>query len=383
MKVAIAWNWPSRLLDCSFRFEQYAAGLAALGHQPIFVCTADASVGFPGEFHLCESREEMKQPAFWRQVGAEVVLIVTWHRMAEELRAIKAAGSRAVAISDSDGRAGAKLFWRWNLERQILYQPTRAAKWRFFKAWLDLQARMRLYRSFPEDKQSVESTKESDVVALGHSGGVANFRRFLKSMGAAELGKKLREVPFTIGASFLACPLPEKKENRVAAIGRWDDPQKNAPLMAAALRLFLEKNRETQVDLFGRGGESFFAQLEKDFAPRLKYHGTRQQEVVAETLSRSRAIVFSSRWEGCPHAAIEMLALGGTLVGTRMPSLDSWTQNGAYGRTVAPKAKALAKALEAEMKAWDQGERNPHQIAATWRARVSPEAVCSALLAPS
>lgn len=380
MKVAIAWNWPSRLLDCSFRFEQYAAGLAALGHQPVFVCTAEAAAGFPGEFHLCRTREEMKEERFWREVGAGAVLIVTWHRMAEELRAIRGAGSRAVAISDSDGRAGARLFWRWNLERQILYQPPGQARRRFLKDWLKLQIKMRLVRSFPEDEQAVASTRESDVVALGHRGGVANFRRFLESMGAGELGAKLREVPFTIGASFLACPIPEK-ENRIAAIGRWDDPQKNAPLMAAALRLFVERNRETQVDLFGKGGEEAFAGLEKDFGPRLRYHGTQPQEVVAETLSRARSIVFSSRWEGCPHAAIETLALGGTLVGTRMPSLGSWTAAG-YGRTAPPKAQALARAIAEEMKAWEEGSRDSQKIAATWRAKVSPEAVCAALLAP-
>lgn len=380
MKVAIAWNWPSRLLECSFRFEQYAAGLRALGHQPVFVCTRDAATGFPGEFHLCETREEMKQASFWREVGAEAVLIVTWHRMAEELEAIREAGSRAVAISDSDGRAGTRLFWRWNFERQILYQPNRAAKLRFFKDWLTLQARQRFWRSFPEDQLSVESTRASDVVALGHQKGVANFRRFLESMGAGELGAKLRVVPFTIGASFLSCPLPPQKENRIVAIGRWNDPQKNAGLMAATLRLFLARNPETRVDIFGQGGEPFFGELQKEFA-RLAYHGTQQQEVVAETLSRARSILFSSRWEGCPHAAIEMLALGGTLVGTRMPSLESWIEEGRFGRVAAPRPAALAKAIEEEMHSWETGRRDAHAIAETWRGRVRPETVCAALLA--
>lgn len=381
MRVAIAWNWPSRLLDCSFRFEQYARGLRSLGHQPVFVCTPEAAEGFPGDFHFCDTRERMKDPSFWREVGAGAVLIVTWHRMAEELRAIREAGSRAVAISDSDGRAGSKLFWRWNLERQILYQPTAAAKLRFLRGWLDLQARQRLFRSFPEDRQSVDSTRESDVVALGHRVGVDNFRSFLASMGAAELGARLRVVPFTIGDSFLTCPLPPEKENRIVAIGRWDDPQKNAPLLAETLRRFFRRRPETRVDIFGQGGQPFFAAFEKEF-PQLACHGVKPQEIVAETLSRARAIVFSSRWEGCPHAAIETLALGGTLVGTRMPSLESWTENEKYGRVAAPRPAALAAALEAEMRSWDNGERDPHAISETWRDRVRPEAVCAALLAP-
>ncbi len=379
MKVAIAWNWPSRLLDCSFRFEQYAAGLRALGHQPIFVCTEDAAIGFPGDFHCCQTREQMKEKAFWQEVGAEVVLIVTWHRMVEELRAIGAAGSRVVSISDSDGHTGSKLYWRTNLTRQILYQKDTKSRRRFFKEWFSLQLRQRIFRSFPEDQIAVESTRESSIVALGHSQGVENFCRFLRNMGAPELEAKLRVVPFTIGASFLECPLPAEKENRIVAIGRWNDPQKNAPLLAAALRRFLTRMPATCVDLFGQGGEPYFASLAKDF-PQLQYRGVQEQEVVAETLSRSRAIVFSSRWEGCPHAAIEMLALGGTLVGTRMPSLESWVEDGRYGRCAKASPAALAGALEDEMAAWDLGERDPHAIAAIWRERVSPEAVCAALL---
>lgn len=380
MKVAIAWNWPSRLLDCSFRFEQYAEGLRRLGHRPVLVCTREMAEGFPGDFHYCETREQMKEATFWREVAADVVLIVTWHRMAEELRAIRSAGSRAISISDSDGRAGTRLFWRWNFERQVLYQPGLAGKARFLRNWLVLQARQRFWRSFPEDQQSVDSTRESDVVALGHSEGVANFRRFLASMGAAELGEKLRVVPFTIGASFLTCPLPEQKDDLIVAIGRWDDPQKNAPLLAATLRRFFALRPKTRIEIFGIGGDPHFAALAAE-EPRLVHHGPQRQEVVAETLSRARSIVFSSRWEGCPHAAIEMLALGGTLVGTSIPSLQSWIEGGTYGICAKAESQALAAALAREMRIWDDRGRDARAISQTWRARVSPEAVCAALLA--
>jgi glycosyltransferase involved in cell wall biosynthesis len=381
VKVALAWNWPSRLLDCSFRFEQYVAGLAALGHQPVLVCTPESADGFIGEFHLCHDRAQLRDPAFWREVGADAVLLVTWNRMAEELQAIRDAGSRPIALTDTDGRAGSKRFWAYHLERQILYLPPGAERRRFFRRWLLLQVRQRFWRHFPEDLESVRSTAASDVVAVGHEGSRRNLTLFLESMGQGHLAERIRVVPFTIGASFLTCPLPDAKEDRVVAIGRWDDPQKDAGLLAAALARFCARRPQTQVDLYGGGGEQAFAALGRDF-PSCRYHGVQRQEVVAEALSQARSIVFSSRWEGCPHAALEAMALGATVVGTPIASLASWTEEAGNGRVGRATPRGLANALEVEMTDWDAGRRDPHAQATRWRERVKPETVCARLLEP-
>ena len=384
MKVAIVWNHASRLLDCSFRFEQYLAGFRTLGHDPVLVCTrasAEGSFsaeGFDAPFHLAEDASAFLDPDFWRRVEAEVAVIVTWHRMADVLEAIRAAGTRVAAIADSDGRVGVRVFPLFALKRLGVYSDGWVARAKVFKYWLG-RFIFELWRRSEEDDEAIRSTRASDVLALGHGEGLRLFRRFLAHHGEEELGARLVEVPFTIGASFFSCAVPETKDDLVAAIGRWDDPQKNAPLLAEALRLFLDERPGTRVVIFGAGGESVFRAL----TDRVDYRGVARQEVVAETLSRARSIVFSSRWEGCPHSATEALVLGATLVGAPIPSLVSWTDGEQFGR-VARRARPrdLARTLVLEMRDWDSGRRSATAIAEHWRPRLAPNGVCRALLEP-
>ncbi len=378
MKIAVVWNHDSRLLDCSFRFEQYAAGFRALGHEPVVVATRTSAQGSDLPVHPADDASAFGDAGFWRQVGADAAVIVTWHRMSGVLEAIHQAGTRVVAISDSDGRVGVRVFPGFALERLIVYCDGWVERARCVKYWLGRFLRELRTRS-PEDDEAILSTRASDVVALGHGEGLRHFRRFLAHHGEEALADRLVEVPFTIGASFFSCPVPEEKDDRVCAIGRWGDPQKNASLLAAALERFLTERPQTEVVIFGADGERFFAPLAERFAG-LAYCGLARQDVVAETLAGCRSIVFSSRWEGCPHAATEALALGATIVGTAIPSLQSWTADGEFGRVARPRPRDLARALAIEMASWDAGERDGRAVAEHWRPRLAPEAVCRRLL---
>lgn len=378
MKIAIVWNYPSRLLDASFRFEQYLAGFRALGHEPVLVCARESAAGLEAPLHLADDASELRRPGFWRQVAADVAVVVSWHRMSDVLEAIGEAGTRVAAIADSDGRVGVRLFPAFALERLLAYGDGGLDRARRFKYWLGRFLSELVSRS-EEEAEALRSTRASDVLALGHAEGLELFRRFLAHHGEAALASRLVEVPFTLGASFFSCSVPETKDDLVVAVGRWNDPQKNAPLLARALAFFFAERARTSVVIFGAGGEPFFAPL----GDRVDYRGVARQEVVAETLARARSIVFSSRWEGCPHAATEALALGATVVGTPIPSLASWTRDGRFGRVARrPRARALARALIRELLAWDAGERHGPTIAGHWRPRLSPEGVCGALLAP-
>jgi len=375
MKIAIVWNHESRLLDCSFRFEQYLHGFRALGHAPLLVCHSGREEGFP------EPAEAYPPAAFadadlWREIGAEVAVIVTWHRMPEVLQAIRSAGTRVVAISDSDGQVGVRAHPRVTFERLWMYHSGWKEKARCTKYWLEKL----LWRGREEDRMYLESTRSSDVLVLGSSEGRRHFRRFLESQGEGRLDDRVTVVPFNIGASFLSCPLPEAKDDRIVAIGRWGDPQKDAGLLAAAGEILFRQRPQTELVIFGSGGEPWFSGL-SERQPRLDYRGVADQAEVARTLARSRSIVFSSRWEGSPHAANEALATGATIVGTPIPSLVSWSQGGRFGRVAARATpRLLAGAMLAEMEDWDRGRRDHVAIAAEWRRRLAPENVCRELL---
>ncbi len=379
MKLALVWNHRSRLLDCSFRFEQYLAGFEALGHSPVVVCDRASAQGFDGPLHVVEDAAQLTDPAVWRSTGADVAVIVTWHRMSAVLQAMRTAGLKVIAITDTDGQIGLMAFPQINLQRMLVYQTSWLDRLKCLKYW-GTQILLDSTRASPEDQEFVASTRTSDAVIFGHAAARVNFQQFLRQAGADSLGQRLHVVPFTIGDALLSCPVPAVKDDRVVAIGRWSDPQKDAGLLAAALAKFLDRRATTEVMILGDGGDPWFTALAERHT-RVQYLGIRQQADVARKLATARSIVFSSRWEGSPHAALEALASGATLVGPAIPSLDSWSETGRFGTVAASRRpRDLAYALQHEMEAWDDHQRDAHEISNHWRQRLAPAAVCQEML---
>ncbi|MEO8195939.1 MAG: glycosyltransferase, partial [Thermoanaerobaculia bacterium] len=234
-------------------------------------------------------------------------------------------------------------------------------------------------RRDPEELEFVASTRACDRVVLGSAPAIACFARFLRQQQAGELAARLCEVPFAVPEEFCTRSIATKVD-RVVAIGRWSDPQKDAALLAAALSHFFTRRRDSEVVVFGADAEGVFSDLARREG-RLKLAGIQEPHVVAETLAASRVALFSSRWETGPHAATEALALGATLVSVPMPNLAGMIDGGRFGTLAASRRpEALAAALSAELAAWDSGRRDAGALAAQGRARFSPVAVSRALL---
>ena len=102
---------------------------------------------------------------------------------------------------------------------------------------------------------------------------------------------------------------------------------------------------------------------------------------IAAELAASRVILFSSRWEGSPHAAFEAFATGASVVGPPLPCFSSWCGDGAFGTVARDRRPAsLASALALEMEAWRSGVRSGHSISGHWRPRLQPAQVCGDML---
>lgn len=380
MKIAIVWNYHSQLLHCSFRFEQYVRGLRALGHQPVVVCRRASAEGFDGPLEVAEDRAAFAEAGFWETVGAEVAIIVTWLRMPAVLAAIRAAGTRAVAIADTDGLIGMRLHPLITLERMIVYERGGRATLRCLKYWLTRYLKEATTGS-DEEREMVASARNSDLLVLCSAEAQRHLARFLAHHGEAQLSDRLFAMPFVIAEPFLTSPVPATKECRITAIGRWSDPQKDPGLLVAALARVLAARPELEVVIFGAGGQDWFGPLAERF-PSVSYRGEQHYGIVAETLGSCRAVVVSSRWESGPHVATEALAMGATIIGPAMiPGLVSWSEQRRFGHLAArSRPGSLARAIEREMEAWDQGRRDPRAIAEYWRPRLDPAYVCGQLL---
>jgi glycosyltransferase involved in cell wall biosynthesis len=376
MKIACFWGEARSLDRISFRHEHLMDGFAALGHEPTLVTARAWAGSFGGPVHLVDDLAELERADFWRELAPDLAVGVTWLGKAPILEALAAAGVPRIAIADSDGQVGfaahpAASWARIGPRQATARERLRAGRY-FFRRYLASRA-----GRDAEDEGYLASARASTAIAFGSREAIAAFRRFLRPRRAVELAARCFVAPFPVPPDFCELPIPEK-ENRILAVGRWSDTQKDAPLLEQALADFLETGGETAVDIFGSGGETF-GKLARRHA-RVRIHGVQEPTTIRDAMARSRALVLSSRWETGPHAAGEALALGATLVSTPLPNAAGFIDGGRFG-TLATRHSpgALAEALRVEERQWDRGRRDPAAISAWWRERLSPEAFCRKL----
>ena len=387
MRIAVVWNHGTPLSQCSFRFEEYIRGLEELGHEAFVVCPQSSDDGFPAPTFCPPLGEGLANREFWLDLKVQVAVLPSFHQMSGLLELLVGIGVRTIAMGDSDGQMGLRAFPLATMRRTVHAGASGRRHRRRQVGKLALRYLRSFKRRDPQDAEFLRSATFSDVLILGNAESRDHFRRFLRKAGAGDMAERVHVAPLAINRVFCEFPDLERERRGLVAIGRWDDPQKNAPLLARALTRYLDRaggredDEEVPVRIFGAGGEEHFQDLCRQF-PNVSYEGPQHPPVLAEALAGSRSIVFSSRWEGSPHAGCEALSMGATIVGTPIPSLRSWSEDGAYGRVAsAHRAGPLANAIAAEQAVWLRGERDPASIAAVWRERSSGRGVCEAMLA--
>ena len=384
MRIAVVWNHGTPLSQCSFRFEEYIRGLEQLGHEAFVLCPQSSDDGFPVPTFSPPLGEGLANREFWLDLKVEAAIVPSFHQMSHLLELLVGIGVHTIALGDSDGQMGLRAFPLATMRRTVFAGVSDRRHRRRQFAKLVLRYLRSFQRRDPQDAEFLRSARFSDVLILGNAESCDHFRRFLRKAGAGDHADRVHVAPLAINRVFCEFPDLGRERRGLVAIGRWDDPQKNAPLLARALRRYLDgagDESDGPVHIFGAGGEEHFRELCGRF-PNVVHHGPQHPPVLAEALASSRSIVFSSRWEGSPHAGCEALSMGATIVGTPIPSLRSWSEDGAYGRVAsAHRAGPLAGAIADEQAAWRRGERDPASIAAVWRERSCGRGVCEAMLA--
>jgi len=377
VRVLLVWPAAGRLTSISVRYERYARGFRALGCDPVTVCLPAAAEGYDEPVAVAPDESALRDPDFYRALGADAAVVVTWLGLPDVVAALKAAGLWVVSLADSDGRVGVRAHPGATFARAVGQHPAWGTKLRAARYWATL------FVGGPgeQDRPVLASAAAADRVVVCSPGAVAHLRRFFDSYRRPDLGEKVVSVPYPTDECHLTGPVPAARADRVVAIGRWEDPQKAAGVLARAAARHRAARGQTEVLVFGPNGGRWFGPGGQ--SDRVAYMGVRPPEEIAAALRTSRALVLPSRWESGPIVLSEALAAGCSVVGTHaVPAVVSACAEGPFG-TVARTGSAagLATAIRDEMAAWDRGERDPTAIAAHWRPRFDPAAVCRALLA--
>ena len=144
---------------------------------------------------------------------------------------------------------------------------------------------------------------------------------------AEVLRMPLAEMPVADGTPSDPPPL------RLVAIGR-NAPEKGFDVLVRAI-----EGIDAELDVFGTGTESLTA-------GRVRGHGARSRDEIAQTLADAHALVVPSRNEGLGLVALEALAAGRPVIASAVGGLVETVEDGVDGILVPPgDVDALAGAL--------------------------------------
>ena len=373
MKIAVLLAAP--WIPGSVDMAEYLRQLNRLGHESMMICL-DHSKGPAGFDVMTGDQHALEDPDFYLPLKLDAVIAFTWFNCADIITAIKHAGVNVLIRGDSDGLFSIHQFLAHHI--RVRMSGTRGLMSRAAGIKHLLQRYLRSYQM--EDFNRLGSLIATDVAVLETEEAARNVEGFLRRCKREDLIDKLTVVPHFVADDFLHAEIKRERGNSVVAIGRWEDPQKNAPMLAKAIEMHLSKNPQTQFHIIGgeRGREEF-AQLTTTY-PQVVYVGPQDAVGVREYLSNARVLLSSSRWEGSPVVGNEALAMGVTVVGTPIPAFIDICSRGPFGTASNNhSAVGLANALSSELKAWENGQRDPQAIADFWRPRLSSEVVVSEL----
>lgn len=352
-------------------------GFRDAGYDPTTVTLASAARGYAEPVAIAPNQGALSDPGFYRSLDAKAAIIINWLGMPDVVAAAKAGCGKLIALADSDGLVGVRVHPGATFSRMVYQHTDRLTKMRAAVYWL------RLYVRGPQvlDQPVLQSCGHADRVVVCDPVAAENLQVFFKSYRREDLSAKLACVPYPVDECFLNNHVRARRSRMVVAVGRWDDPQKDAPLMCKGVQRYLDRGGQCEFAFVGPGGENAFGRL-RSKCKAVRVCGVIGPTQLADLMNESRILLLASRWESGPLVLFEALARGCTVVGpASIPGVQSALSAGPYGAVFKHRsARAIAAALEQEMAAWDAGSRDPEAIATRWRPQFEPRNVCLQLL---
>lgn len=190
-----------------------------------------------------------------------------------------------------------------------------------------------------------------------------------RSYGAA-IADKCREFPTPVDSCFQYNG--REKEERIICTGNWSHAVKRASIMTATVQKLLAAHNSVQVDICGTFSpeiQCWHAKLPMHIQQRIFLHGMCTHEQLSKLYMAARIALCTSESEGSHGASAEALCCGCSVVCPPRPLLSvvRWYTSRNSGTVSAEDTSdSLSLALCRELQQWQQGSRNPQQIAAAW-----------------
>lgn len=215
------------------------------------------------------------------------------------------------------------------------------------------------------------------------------YRQYVSRMGAASLAQRVVLIPHPVASYFChATDIP--KQDRVIAVGRWDDlSQKRPDLLREVIGLMLQRDPSVCFDIIGIQTDAmntWHAQLPQSQRTRTKLHGIVANHQLVELYQRASILLSTSAHESFHIPAAEALCCGCSVVSPRLDSLPNfeWFTSEGHGRlSESEDAQAIADCVEQELQSWRNGHHDPSSISRYWTSHLHAECVAQSIIVTS
>jgi glycosyltransferase involved in cell wall biosynthesis len=231
------------------------------------------------------------------------------------------------------------------------------------------------------DRRMAASMGMMPVVAAESPVASARIERFIRSLNCRL--PRIVTIPHPVADEYMRIDQHVTRENRIICVGRWQTYQKNFPLLSKVLAHFLAEHPSWSADVVGLPPDrpQSIGEAAALVHKRLHFHGRVPHQDISRLYQKSKIFLMSSRFESFNIAAAEALCCGCSVVGASDVASVPFFTSQASGTGACRLSKAhLLDALNAEVEAWNSGQRNPEQISTVWRARVGAAAISKLVL---
>ncbi|WP_353415593.1 glycosyltransferase family 4 protein [Haloferula helveola] len=322
---------------------------------------------------------------WWASRKIDGLVLYAWGRpkFRKVAEAVRSAGIRLVLNQDSGGlvspRAG---FVDWWKEQCIVSGIGRVAG-----------GTPRLVKQltkeftvgfFVSDRLRATHLAQGDWIAAVSPLAAERYRAYCGRFGNG-LEERVVFVPHPVDPRFTDDD--SGKQERIVAIGRWDDErQKRTSMLIEVMDRLLVQDLEVEIDLVGSRGPAlteWHRGLGASLKERVVLHGRKTSDEIAALLRPARISYCPSAFESFHIASAEALCCGCTVVAGRSVSLASfeWFVSDGDGRQAETNdAAGHLAALKAELVDWRVGRRQPADISSRWSARLHAPNVARRIL---
>lgn len=321
----------------------------------------------------------LSDPAFWREQGAEAVILYSWADpcYTSIAEAIRASGLKLYLNMDTDGLispfvetpAHVRTVWFEERRKRGSFLGSLSAVCKL--GWRCVG----LHKHFSR----LRHMDCADAIGVVSPIGAERVRKYARFFGRDDIAKKVHFVSHPIDQTmqYTGCA----KQATVIAVGRWDDPVKRPEVLIDVASSVVSKHPTVQFVIAGKDSIRCAAVIVAKIPSaqgRVIGYERLDHDRLCERMSSSQISLCTSRSEGFHTASAEALLCGCSLVAPQspyLPSLPYFIDGGLSGRLSENNPVALADAVLAELDAWKGGERDPAVIAQTWRERIAAGAV--------